>query len=88
MTWWSLTCNIARKWRLMMTEERAELAARWVLPRKASAPQQNPASSTSPRLSEFARQLVTLSVSQLLPSVTESPHRFAAHAGGAKLLGF
>lgn len=27
MTWWSLTCNIAREWRLMMTEARTEIAA-------------------------------------------------------------
>ncbi|HDS1219761.1 TPA: hypothetical protein QEG05_002434 [Stenotrophomonas maltophilia] len=28
MAWWSLTCNIAREWRLMMAEARADLAAR------------------------------------------------------------
>ncbi len=37
MAWWSLTCNIAREWRLMMAEERAEVATRSLLPRKASA---------------------------------------------------
>jgi hypothetical protein len=37
MAWWSLTCNIAREWRLMMAEARAELATRPVPPRKASA---------------------------------------------------
>lgn len=26
MTWWSLTCNIAREWRRMMAEARAEVA--------------------------------------------------------------
>lgn len=28
MTWWSLTCNIAREWRLMMADARAEVVAR------------------------------------------------------------
>lgn len=28
MAWWSLTCNIAREWRLMMAEARTGLAAR------------------------------------------------------------
>ncbi len=28
MAWWSLTCNIAREWRLMMAEARADLAER------------------------------------------------------------
>ncbi|WP_425529938.1 DUF3653 domain-containing protein [Stenotrophomonas maltophilia] len=28
MTWWSLTCNIAREWRLMMAEARTDLAER------------------------------------------------------------
>ncbi|MNV15163.1 Phage protein [compost metagenome] len=37
MTWWSLTCNIAREWRLMMADERAELATRSVRPRQACA---------------------------------------------------
>ncbi|WP_428700756.1 DUF3653 domain-containing protein [Stenotrophomonas indicatrix] len=37
MTWWSLTCNIAREWRLMMAEARAEVATRSAPPRKASA---------------------------------------------------
>ena len=37
MAWWSLICNIAREWRLMMAEARAEVAARSVPPRKASA---------------------------------------------------
>ncbi|TDB33884.1 hypothetical protein TEP_09580 [Stenotrophomonas sp. TEPEL] len=37
MAWWSLTCNIAREWRLMMAEARAEVASRSVLPRKACA---------------------------------------------------
>ncbi|MBN7831737.1 hypothetical protein J5H37_13310 [Stenotrophomonas maltophilia] len=32
MTWWSLTCNIAREWRLMM----AEAAPRTAAARKAS----------------------------------------------------
>ncbi|HDS1836833.1 MULTISPECIES: hypothetical protein [Stenotrophomonas] len=32
MTWWSLTCNIAREWRLMM----AEAAPRTLVARKAS----------------------------------------------------
>lgn len=26
MTWWSLTCNIAREWRTMMAEARSDLA--------------------------------------------------------------
>jgi len=26
MAWWSLTCNIAREWRLMMAEARSDLA--------------------------------------------------------------
>lgn len=37
MAWWSLTCNIAREWRLMMAEARIEMAARSVTPRKACA---------------------------------------------------
>lgn len=37
MAWWSLTCNIAREWRLMMAEARAEVATRPVPPRKACA---------------------------------------------------
>jgi len=37
MAWWSLTCNIAREWRLMMAEARAEMVARSLPPRKASA---------------------------------------------------
>lgn len=37
MTWWSLTCNIAREWRLMMAEARAEVTTRSVPPRKACA---------------------------------------------------
>ncbi|MET4596721.1 DUF3653 domain-containing protein [Stenotrophomonas sp. 2694] len=37
MTWWSLTCNIAREWRVMMVEARAEVATRSAPPRKASA---------------------------------------------------
>ncbi|MDN8660672.1 hypothetical protein [Stenotrophomonas indicatrix] len=37
MAWWSLTCNIAREWRLMMVEARAEVATRSVPPRRASA---------------------------------------------------
>jgi len=28
MAWWSLTCNIAREWRLMMAEARKDLAPR------------------------------------------------------------
>lgn len=28
MAWWSLTCNIAREWRLMMAEARTDFAAR------------------------------------------------------------
>nr|WP_049422331.1 DUF3653 domain-containing protein [Stenotrophomonas maltophilia] len=28
MAWWSLTCNIAREWRLMMVEARTDLAER------------------------------------------------------------
>lgn len=38
MAWWSLTCNIAREWRLMMAEARIEVATRSVPPRKACAP--------------------------------------------------
>ena len=30
MAWWSLTCNIAREWRLMMVEARTEAAGRSV----------------------------------------------------------
>jgi hypothetical protein len=53
MTWWSLTCNIAREWRLMMVEARAEVAPdRHRLGRLL--PQRNPASSTLPKRSEFA----------------------------------
>nr|WP_127563709.1 DUF3653 domain-containing protein [Stenotrophomonas indicatrix] len=37
MTWWSLTCNIAREWRLMMAGARTEVASRSVTPGKASA---------------------------------------------------
>lgn len=37
MTWWSLTCNIAREWRLMMAEARGEVVARSAPPRKACA---------------------------------------------------
>jgi len=37
MAWWSLTCNIAREWRLMMAEARIEMVARSVMPRKACA---------------------------------------------------
>lgn len=37
MAWWSLTCNIAREWRLMMAEARIEVATRSVPSRKASA---------------------------------------------------
>lgn len=37
MAWWSLTCNIAREWRLMMAEARIEVATRSVPPRKAAA---------------------------------------------------
>ena len=37
MAWWSLTCNIAREWRLMMAEARIEVATRSVPPRMASA---------------------------------------------------
>lgn len=37
MAWWSLACNIAREWRLMMAEARADVTARSVPPRKASA---------------------------------------------------
>lgn len=37
MAWWSLTCNIAREWRLMMADARAQAATRSVPPRKASA---------------------------------------------------
>ncbi len=37
MTWWSLTCNIAREWRLMMAEARIEVATRSVPTQKASA---------------------------------------------------
>ena len=37
MAWWSLTCNIAREWRLMMAEARVEVTTRSVPPRKASA---------------------------------------------------
>jgi len=37
MAWWSLTCNIAREWRLMMAEARIEMAIRSAPPRKASA---------------------------------------------------
>ncbi|MNT86113.1 Phage protein [compost metagenome] len=37
MAWWSLTCNIAREWRLMMAEARMEMTARSGAPRKASA---------------------------------------------------
>ena len=37
MAWWSLTCNIAREWRLMMAEARAEVGTRSVPPRKACA---------------------------------------------------
>ncbi|MDT3499487.1 DUF3653 domain-containing protein [Stenotrophomonas maltophilia] len=39
MTWWSLTCNIAREWRRMMAEARAELAT-------SSAPCRNAPSTT------------------------------------------
>ncbi|MCU1020144.1 phage protein [Stenotrophomonas maltophilia] len=35
MTWWSLTCNIAREWRRMMAESRAEIATSSVLSRNA-----------------------------------------------------
>lgn len=28
MTWWSLTCNIAREWRLMMAEALPEMISR------------------------------------------------------------
>lgn len=35
MTWWSLTCNIAREWRLMMAEARAEIATSSVQSRNA-----------------------------------------------------
>ncbi|HEL4242951.1 hypothetical protein I5U23_16515 [Stenotrophomonas maltophilia] len=37
MTWWSLTCNIAREWRLMMAEARTGLAERSVPVSKGSA---------------------------------------------------
>jgi hypothetical protein len=37
MTWWSLTCNIAREWRLMMTEARSDVATRSARPRRACA---------------------------------------------------
>jgi len=37
MAWWSLTCNIAREWRLMMAEARVEVAARSAPIRKACA---------------------------------------------------
>ncbi|MGE8282380.1 MAG: hypothetical protein ACN6PX_00795 [Stenotrophomonas lactitubi] len=37
MARWSLTCNIAREWRLMMAEERTEVVTRSVRPRQASA---------------------------------------------------
>ncbi|MEG0191660.1 MAG: hypothetical protein RR698_00655 [Stenotrophomonas sp.] len=37
MAWWSLTCNIAREWRLMMADARVEAATRSAPPRKASA---------------------------------------------------
>ncbi|WP_343203029.1 hypothetical protein [Stenotrophomonas sp. NA06056] len=37
MTWWSLTCNIAREWRLMMAEARAEVPTRSVPTQKACA---------------------------------------------------
>ncbi|CAM4113611.1 DUF3653 domain-containing protein [Stenotrophomonas lactitubi] len=37
MAWWSLTCNIAREWRLMMAQARAEMVPRSAPPPKASA---------------------------------------------------
>ena len=37
MAWWSLTCSIAREWRLMMAEERTEVATLSVGPRLACA---------------------------------------------------
>jgi len=37
MAWWSLACNIAREWRLMMAEARAEVTTRSAPPRKAWA---------------------------------------------------
>lgn len=35
MTWWSLTCNIAREWRLMMAEARPARSASSTEPPKA-----------------------------------------------------
>lgn len=37
MAWWSLTCNIAREWRLMMAEARTDLVARSAPPSTGSA---------------------------------------------------
>ncbi|WP_457894465.1 DUF3653 domain-containing protein [Stenotrophomonas hibiscicola] len=37
MAWWSLACNIAREWRLMMAEARAGVSTRSAPPRKACA---------------------------------------------------
>lgn len=37
MAWWSLTCNIAREWRLMMADARADAATRSAPPQKACA---------------------------------------------------
>lgn len=39
MAWWSLTCNIAREWRRMMAEARAEIAT-------SSVPNRNAPSTT------------------------------------------
>lgn len=52
MAWWSLTCNIAREWRLMMAEARIEVATRSVPPRMASATTKSSV-STLPKCSEF-----------------------------------
>lgn len=37
MTWWSLTCNIAREWRLMMAAARSDTSRRSLSAPKSSA---------------------------------------------------
>jgi len=53
MAWWSLTCNIAREWRLMMAEARTDLAERTAPVSKGSATAKSGV-STLPKSSEFA----------------------------------
>ncbi|MHC1662494.1 DUF3653 domain-containing protein [Stenotrophomonas maltophilia] len=50
MTWWSLTCNIAREWRRMMAEARAEMAT-------SSVPCRNAPSTTKSRVIYLADAL-------------------------------